>query len=82
MCDVPGKAGGYFGLGTIYYKTAGNYYLRNHPHLKWITTSIAAMMAVSSPLTITSPYAFFYGRLVLGNVTYLGKVHASGNMGN
>ena len=83
MCDVPGKAGGYFGLGVINYKTTGNSYLLNHPNLMWVKTNTTHMRSVASPLKMSAPWVFFYGRLVQGNVTYLGKVHAgNGYFGN
>lgn len=78
MCDVPGKAGGYFAcLGLAQKVTTGNFYLQNHPNLMWVKTNNTHMMTVPSPVTVTSgSYPFFYGRLVQGNVTFLGKIHA------
>ena len=41
------------------------------------------MMTVASPLKMSAPWVFFYGRTVQDNVTYLGKVHAGkGLFGN
>ena len=84
MCAESGKAGGYFGVYTVYHKTTGNFFLLNHPNLKWVTTNRVDMMNVSLPVTVIgggSP--FFFGRLVQGNITYLGKVHAgAGAFGN
>lgn len=80
MCDVSGKAGGYFGCIGVNFKPTGNFYLLNYPNLMWVPTNSSHMTTVASPVSITGSIPFLYGRKVQDNVTYFGKIHLANGL--
>ena len=77
LTDLPANPGGFYGCGNVRYKADGNYYLLNHPNLRWVQTTSSGMKTLPNALFIMSGLEkFYFGRYVASNnITYLGKAH-------
>lgn len=84
LTDNPANPGGYFGCdaNTVRYRNRGNFYLLNHPNLKWIQTNLTHMMTLPSLIEIGSSSKFSFGRYVVNGVTYLGKFQKTRRLWN
>lgn len=83
LTDLAANPGGFFGcnLNTVKFKANGNYFLLNHPNLRWVKTNKNDMKTIPNAISIAGPsYKFFFSRYVnSNNVTYTGKAHAGLN---
>jgi hypothetical protein len=76
ICD-PEKPGGYTGCNLkSFYKSANNFYLLNHPNLRWVATNSTNAMNVPNKVEILSGGAVssLFPRFTINGVMSLGKV--------
>jgi hypothetical protein len=74
LINNPIKPGGFYGCGSVTYRKAGNFYLLNHPDLKWLSTNSTHISTLTTTISVNSGQRLFnYGRFMENGVPYLGK---------
>lgn len=58
-------------------QTTNNFYLLNHPNLKWIPTNSSNMLNLTSSVKIPGFNDFLFGRIQHEGIYYLGKLQIS-----